>query len=176
MPEHQAKTIGERLRHELREYAILVAYLYAIFLALFLFKAAILDDAGIAFLPLGLAAAKALILGKFILLGQAIGIGKAQGGGGVARSILRQAFLLTILLFLLTILEEALVALVHGAAIGSSLSSHLAAMFPEMLAMCLLMLLALIPYLAYRETNKVLGNDMLNEVLFGRPNDRRSDS
>ena len=51
------------------------------FLAIVLFKMAVLRDAGVAYLPLGLAAAKALILGKFVLIGEAAHVGSRPGAG-----------------------------------------------------------------------------------------------
>ena len=69
------KTIAQRAKHELREYALLSLYLFICFGALILYKAAILGEEGISYLPSGLAAIKALILAKFIMLGQMIRLG-----------------------------------------------------------------------------------------------------
>jgi hypothetical protein len=49
-----------------------------------LFKMAVLRDAGVAYLPLGLAGAKVLILGKFVLIGDAVHLGPRVG----ARTVL----------------------------------------------------------------------------------------
>ena len=63
--------VKARLREELHKYLAVSGYLYVCFVAIVLFKMAVLRDAGVAYLPLGLAAAKALILGKFVLIGEA---------------------------------------------------------------------------------------------------------
>ena len=59
---HQGGGVKARLREELRHYLFVSAYLYVCIGAIELFKIAVLRDAGIVYLPLGFAAAKALIL------------------------------------------------------------------------------------------------------------------
>lgn len=65
-----ASGMTHRVVHELRQYAVISAYLYVCFGALLLYKTAILNGQGISYAPYGIAAIKALILGKFILLGR----------------------------------------------------------------------------------------------------------
>jgi hypothetical protein len=69
-------TLGQRTVHELKEFAILTAYLYVTLGAVIVMKNAVLHDAGISFTPWGIAAVKALLLAKFTLLGRAMGIGE----------------------------------------------------------------------------------------------------
>ena len=63
------QSLKHRLREELRHYVIVAAFLYVCFGALQLYKTAVLEDAGVHYLPLGVAAVKALIIGKFLLVG-----------------------------------------------------------------------------------------------------------
>lgn len=160
--------LGERLKHELREYTVLVVYLYVCFVALVLFKAAILVGVGMSYLPLGLAAVKALILGKFVLLGQAARLGDGHVRNSVALAIVYKALLFVGLLFVLSMAEDAVIALIHGEAVGASLAAHLGSKLPETLAKCLVMLLFLIPYIAFQEIDKALGEDTLGKLLFRR--------
>src|SRR5579864_1490070 len=64
----------QRLRRELSEYLVISAYLFVCFGALLFYKAAILHSDGIEFAPFGVAVAKALVLGKFVLLLHALKI------------------------------------------------------------------------------------------------------
>ena len=52
-------SLANRLRHELREYAIVAVYLYVCFGVLLLYKDAILREEGLSYLHFGLAAGKA---------------------------------------------------------------------------------------------------------------------
>ena len=77
--EAEPLTTRQKLSRELKEYLGLSVYLYVCFGAIQLYKTALLADHGISYEPYGFAAAKALILGKFILLGRAASIGERHG-------------------------------------------------------------------------------------------------
>ena len=161
-------TLGERLKHELREYLVLAAYLYVCFGALILYKSTILAGVGVSSLPFGLALVKALVLGKFMLLGQAARLGDGQKRRRVAFVIVYKAALFAALLIALSIVEEAVVALVHSEAVATSLVAHLGKKLPETMATCLVLLLVLIPYIAFQEIGKALGDRALGNLLFSR--------
>jgi hypothetical protein len=162
------ETIAQRAKQELREYALLSLYLFVCFGALILYKAAILDEEGISYLPSGLAAIKALILAKFIMLGQMIRLGDRRRGGRIAYVIAYKALLYLILLLVLSVLEEVVVGLIHGRSVAASFAEFGGAKLPQTLATSLIMLLILIPYLASRELNVALGEGRLWTLLLER--------
>ncbi|WP_287174799.1 hypothetical protein [Mesorhizobium sp.] len=163
------ETIAQRAKNELREYALLSLYLFVCFGALILYKAAILGEEGISYLPSGLAAIKALILAKFIMLGQMIRLGDRRGGGRIAYVIAYKALLYLILLLVLSVVEEVVVGLIHGRTIAASLAEFGGDKLPQTLATSLIMLLILIPYLASREVDVALGEGRLWTLLFDGP-------
>ena len=59
--------ISKKVTDELIEFAVIAAYLWVCFTAIFFFKTTILKDQGIHFVPFGFAAVKALICEKFVL-------------------------------------------------------------------------------------------------------------
>lgn len=61
--------IGTRVKHELREFAVIAAYLFVCLPALAYLKASILRAHGIEFAPFGFAAVKALVRAKFVSVG-----------------------------------------------------------------------------------------------------------
>ena len=126
-------SVAQKAKRELWEFALLSAYLYVCFGALILYKAAILQGEGISYLPFGLVAIKALILGKFILLGQAIRWGDRRGSHKRANDIAYKALLYLILLIVLSVVEEAVVAIIHGENIGPVLASHVGDKLPKRL-------------------------------------------
>ncbi|SJM29218.1 hypothetical protein [Mesorhizobium delmotii] len=159
------KTIAQRAKNELREYAILSLYLFICFGALILYKAAILGEEGISYLPSGLAAIKALILAKFIMLGHMIRLGDRRRSR-IVYVIACKALSYLILLLVLSVVEEVIVGLVHGRTIAASLAEFGGDKLPQTLATSLIMLLILIPYLASREVNVALGEGRLWTLLF----------
>ena len=60
----------------MKEYAGISLYFYVCFGAILLYKESVLEAHDLSYAPYGLAAAKALILGKFMLIGQAIHLGE----------------------------------------------------------------------------------------------------
>jgi hypothetical protein len=160
--------VKARLREELHKYLIVCGYLYTCFLAIVLFKIAILRDAGIAYLPLGFAAAKALILGKFVLLGEAARVGSRVGARTMLQRVVRRVALLFALLIVLVIVEELLVGWFHGHPLAQTLAEYLHRL-PEVLAMLLLLLLILVPLVAVTEVSRAMGSGALRDLCLAPP-------
>ena len=163
----QRPGVKQRLREEIRRYLAVSAYLYVCFAAILLYKSAILSSVGEHFLPLGLAAGKALVLGKFVLLGEAAGVGTRTGGRTLLQRIARSSVLLLLVLILLTIVEEVIVGLVHGHSVGQAVAALADRPWLEVLASCGLMLLVLIPLVTVTEVSRALGPGALRELLLG---------
>jgi hypothetical protein len=69
-------SVREKIISELKELAIITAYLYVCFAALIQLKAAVLHAQGVPYAPLSIAAIKAVICAKFMLLGSAFHVGE----------------------------------------------------------------------------------------------------
>jgi uncharacterized protein DUF4339 len=160
-------SLKQRARHELIAYLGVSGYLLVWFSAVLFYKATILGKLGIEFAPFGLAAVKALILGKFILVLEALRIGeRRQGDGILAIEIVKEALLFTLLLIALSILEEVIVGYFHGREASQILAGLGGGTIPQAVAMSALMFLVLLPYLAFRRLALTLGE--LPELLFAR--------
>ncbi|PZM09529.1 hypothetical protein [Rhizobium tubonense] len=146
-------TVRQKASHELREFLFLALYLYVCFSALVLYKMAILDAQGISFSPFGLPIVKALLLAKFIMLGHAVRLGDRDGTRRVIYVIVHKALLYLALLILLSLIEEAVVALIHGQTIVAAFTELWSGKLWQILANNVIMLLILVPYLASRELN-----------------------
>jgi hypothetical protein len=163
----------ERLREEIKRYLAVSAYLYICFAAILLYKAAILSTAGQHFLPLGLAAGKALILGKFVLLGEAAGVGTRVHARTVLQRIVNRSVLFLVVLVVLTAVEEVVVGLVHGESIRRAVTAIGDRPVLESMASCLLMLLVLVPLVTVTELSRVLGPGRLRDLLLGARSGQR---
>lgn len=162
-------TLARRARNELIEYLTIAAYLAVCFGALLLFKATILESEGIGFAHLSLALVKALILGKFVLILEKLKIGNGKKSVGVlVLDILKKALLFTLLLLLLTAVENVIVGYFHGEDARHALKGLGGGTRPEALATALLMFLILIPYFAYRDIAAKLGEETLSKLLYKR--------
>jgi len=159
-------SLKERAREELQNYAVVATYLYVCFAALMLFKNALLQQEGLSLLPHGIAAIKALILGKFILLGEAAGVGTRIRGRTLLAAIATKALLFFLLLIVLSVLEELLVGKVHGQSFAQILGEYERHSVLEMIATGLLLLLVLLPLIATQALNRALGPGVLRHMLF----------
>lgn len=168
---NQADGLRERLREELHRYLWVSAYLYVCFVAILLYKSAILREIGQHFLPFGLAAGKALILGKFILLGEAAGVGTRVGAHSLLQRIMRRTVLFLALLLVLTIVEEIVIGLVHGRAVSQVVMEFAGEALPERLASVFLMLLVLLPLASVTEVSRALEPGGLRSLLLSRSTD-----
>jgi hypothetical protein len=156
---------SERLREELRAYAIAVLYLYVCLGALLLFKTALLREEGLGTLPIGLAAAKALILGKFVLIGESARLGARREARTLLHLIVRRTLAFLLLLAALSVLEEFVVGWAHGRSFAETLAGYEGRSALEILATCLLMLLVLVPFIAVGEVGRALGPGALRRLL-----------
>jgi hypothetical protein len=161
-------TLAQRARHETIEYFAISAYLYVCFAAIIFFKASVLHSRGVAFEAMGIALAKALILGKFILIAHTLKFGERSKMDRPILEILRKALLFLLLLIVLTVTEEVIVGLFHGKATMTSIGDIADGYLPEAFAIGVLMLLILIPYFAFREIGATLGDGKLLKILTER--------
>jgi uncharacterized protein DUF4339 len=165
----QKPTLAQRARHELAEYLSISAYLFVCFGALLFYKSAILRGDGVEFAAFGLALVKALILGKFILVLQAIKVGeRADNSTILLVDILKTSFLFLIFLVALNAIEEIVLGLFHGRAAREILSEMAGGTLREAIAVCVLLLLVLIPYFSFRGLASRLGEGVLWKHLTER--------
>jgi hypothetical protein len=135
---------------ELREFCILATYLWVCFAAIVFLKYAILQAQGIAYLPFGIAAIKAVVSAKFLMLGRVLGVTGTRIGERLFVTILRKTLALLILLVVLTMIEEVALAAIHGRPVSTALADVAGGTAMEIAASVFIMLLILIPYVGLR--------------------------
>jgi hypothetical protein len=155
----------ERLRAELRTYALVASYLWVCFSAVVFYKVAVLRGEGVHILPFGFAVGKALILGKFLLIGEAIAIGERYRARTVMRDIPIKVAVLFLFLVALTLVEELLVGYFKGHGFGETLAELRRREPLELLAECLLLILILVPLVTVKELSRILGPGVLGRML-----------
>jgi hypothetical protein len=170
--------VKQRVREELREYALTALYLYVWLVALLLYKGALLGKEGLAAVPLGFAAGKALVLGKFVLLGEAAGAGTRIGASTLLHRIAWRTLSLLLVLAALTLVEELVVGWIPGGSAAQTWA-ELGSRSLVLGASTLLLLLVLVPFVAAKQVSLALGPGVLGRLLFGAearrgPGDRAS--
>lgn len=167
---HGAATLtrGQRLVREVRLYVGIALYLWLCFGVVFLYRAALLEDHGLTGWHFGLAAAKALVLGKFILVLHQLRLGEGRRQRPLAIAVLLRSVLFLGALLALSLVEEVLLGVIHGEGAAAALQKVAAGRVAELAASALILWMVLLPYLAFRGLGEALGEDALNRLLFGR--------
>jgi hypothetical protein len=163
----KAKTpFRERAVGEVREFAIVAAYLYICFTSLAYLKFAILQAHGIAFAPFGFAAVKALICAKFVSLGHALHMGERFKRRALIWPVLHKSMVFLLLLLVLNVCEEIVVGWMHGRSLIDSLSEIGGGTRDQQIATMIIMLLILIPFFMFRVLGEVIGERTMVRLFF----------
>jgi hypothetical protein len=160
------ESLGERAIGELREFAVIAAYLYICFTALAYLKAAILQAEGIVFAPFAFAAVKALLCAKFMSLGHAVRLGERFKKRALIWPTLHRTIIYAVLIFVLSAIEEVIVGVLHHRSVTDSLAGLGGGTMPQLIATCIVMLLILIPFFAFRSLSDVIGERVLLRLFF----------
>ncbi len=163
------RSLRTRALDELRNYLAVSAYLYVCFGAVLLHEAALLHGRGLMFENYGLAAVKALIVGKFILLGDAAGLSTRPRFATVLTAVAGKTALFLLLLALLGILEELVVGRIHGRSFAATFDELVHRSPLAFVAKCVLMTVVLVPLLAAREIDRALQPGGLRALLRTAP-------
>jgi hypothetical protein len=164
-----APGLKERLRDELRRYLVVSAYLYVCFGVLMLYEATQPQARGEHVWHLGVAIGKALIVGKFVLLGEAARVGERMRARTVGQRIVWRVLLLTVVLVVLTAVEEVIVGAMHGRSALQTLDEFFVRSWLATSAKTLLMLLILAPLVTIAEAARALGPGALVRLLRSGP-------
>jgi len=156
--------LKEWLREELRDFALVAAYLWICFFLLMLYKSAVLREAGVHFLPLGFAIGKALILAKFLLLSRRAAK-YTRHARTLAGDIALQSLLCLLLLLALTAVEEVIVGWARGHSIVQTIAEQGRRSPFETIIECLLLLLVLVPLVTLKVYSRIVGPGAVRALL-----------
>lgn len=160
--------IKQRLVSELHQYLIVSFYLWVCFSIIMLYENSVLDTHNLSFIPLGTALVKALVIGKFILIGNAAHIGVRLRPKVLLYRIVWKSLALLLLLIVFVVAEDLVVALVHGKTFSAAITEMASRSWIHHLAPPVMMLMVLIPMIAFEEIDHALGEGRLKGLLFGQ--------
>jgi hypothetical protein len=160
--------LGARAAVELKRYVLISAYLFVCFAVVMIYESTQSTSSQASWVVLGVAAIKALVIGKFILIGEALKPGTRMGAPTLLHRVAWRSLGLLVVLVLLKLIEELVVGLADGKPV-SNIVGGLADRDPvALLAPVLLMLLILIPLVTATEIDRALGKAGLAGLLLGR--------
>lgn len=154
-----------RLAAEMKRYAAISLYLFVCFLVVLIYEASQSPAKDWSILTIGLALAKALVLGKFILIGEALEPGTRIGARNMLQRVAWRTLGMLAVLIVFKFLEELVVGLVHSKGLAEILAELGEQSWLSLLGPMLLMLLILVPMMFALELDRALGKAGLKGLL-----------
>jgi hypothetical protein len=161
-------TLKQRILHGTTEFLLSAAYLFVVFSLFAIYKAVIVEEHRMGFLPIGLSLVNALALAKVMLLGQELHLADQFRDAPLIYPTMLKSFVYTLLLAFFKIVEGAAVGTYHGKPLGESLVDFAGGSWRGVLALSVLLFVVLIPFFGFTELRRVFGEDRILGV-FLRP-------
>jgi uncharacterized protein DUF4339 len=164
MPKANLKT---RLYDELRRFLMIFAYLWLVFLVFLVHEWIVLADRHIGFRFYGLAAINALVLSKIMLIAEGLGFAERFENRPLMVPIAYKSVLFSLLLVAAFILEEIVIGQFHGKGIADSFPALGGGGVVGTLSVTALLCIALVPFFAFREIARTLGEAEFRTLMLG---------
>lgn len=159
-------TLKLRAYREFKEFLVIALYLWVIFSLLIWHKSLILNEEHISYLARGIALINALVLAKFVLIAKALHLGDQADDAPLIYPTLLKSGLFSIMLAVCKILEDAAVGFYHGKTFSQSIADLGGGTLKGILTLTLLLIVMLIPFFAFGELRRILGEGQLTQLFF----------
>jgi hypothetical protein len=158
-------TLKERAYRELKEFIGIAFYLWVVFMLFRVYKSVLLNE-DIGYVGIVVALINALVLGKFVLIAQAFHLGDQANDAPLIYPTLLKAALFSVVLACCKILEDAAVGFFHGKSFSQSIADLGGGTLKGILTLTVLLFVLLIPFFAFGELKRVLGEGKLAQLFF----------
>ena len=158
-------SLKHKLIHELREMAWIFAFLALFFAALATYSTLLLEEFHVSYFAYGSALLNALIMSKVIMIGEYAKLGRRHENKPLLIAAVIKAAQFSLLMIAFHIIEEIVKQLVHGHDVRSALRELKDKGLPEILVRNLVVFCALIPFFAFRELRRVLGEEKFRALF-----------
>jgi len=160
--------LKQKVSHELKEIAWIFLYLALFLCALATYSTLLLQEFHVSCFAYGTALLNALIMSKVILIGEYAKVGRKHEGKPLLVTAVLKAFLFAMLMVGFHVLEDVIKNLVRGHTIADALRELTIGRLTEVLSRNLVFFCALVPFFAFREVRRELGEEKFVALLFRR--------
>jgi hypothetical protein len=158
--------LKKKIVNEMTEYLINVCYLAVVFAAFTQYQRFLLAAHDIDYTHYGVAVIEALILGKVIMIGSMFRLGRGFEHKPLVYPTLYKTVIFIFFVGVFKFIEHLIKALWHGEAFTVELFTLSEQGFNELLANSLVVFVALLPFFALKELERVFGTDKIWNVFF----------
>jgi GYF domain 2 len=156
-----------KLYDELRRFLMIFAYLWIVFFVFLVHEWIVLADNHIGFRFYGLAVINALVLSKIMLIAEGLRFGERFDDKPLIIPILYKSVLFSVLLVVAYILEEIALGWFHGKSVAESLPQIGGGGVVGTLCVTALLCIALVPFFAFREIARAIGETEFRSLMLG---------
>ena len=161
-----SSSLKEKAKEEFKKFWAIAIYLALVFSAFAWSRRLILAESGISYLHYGGAVIEALILAKVILIGQALRLGKRVEDEPLIVLVLFKSVVYALFVALFSGIEHLVEGLIHRETWDSIVRGLVTNGRNEIIARTLAILVTFIPFFAFLETDRVLGEGKLFALFF----------
>jgi hypothetical protein len=173
-PSSEKPSLRARVLKELKSFLIMFSYLWLVFSVFLVHEWSVLASHQIGFRFYGLAVVNALILSKIMLIAEGMHFGRRFEDKPLIYPIAYKSIAFTVLLMVAYIVEEVAVGLFHGKTVAESFPEIGGGGLVGVLIIGAIMGIALVPFFAFREIARVVGEAEFRTLMLGPPRERRS--
>ena len=167
-PNERKLTLKEKAAFQLKEFLVMFFYIWVLSALLAMHETIILAQDHLNYPAQGFAIINALILAKIMLIGEDLHLGNRFKDKALIYSILYKSLIFTVFLMCFHIVEEAIVGAFKGTPISESLPVIGAGNLKGLMCRGGIVFIALIPFFAFREIGRVIGEGELWSLLLTR--------
>lgn len=168
----QKATLKQKATREFQEFVGIFLYLAFFFCSLATYSMLLLNKFHVYYYNYGEALINALVIAKVILIGEYARLGKKHETKPLLLSATYKAFLFGLLVFAFHLVEEGVRLLIQGETVASALRQI---RVDDLLSRCLVIFCTFIPLFAFRELQRVLGEDEFRSLFFRTGASAKSD-
>jgi hypothetical protein len=154
----------QKIGHELVEYWLNFVYLFLFFGVFIEYRRLVLTEYKITYLHYGYALFKALILAKVIMIGDILRLARRLQDQPLILTTLYKTVVFTVFVAVFSALEHLVEGLLHGEGLAGGIHG-LVSNIDEVLASGMVVFFAFIPFFAFRELGRVLGEGKIAELF-----------
>jgi hypothetical protein len=155
--------------HEATRFGLMFVYLWLVFGLFVLFERIIRGQMGLGYQSQGFALINALVLAKVMLVAEDLHLGHGMRRQPLACAALGEAALFAIVFIIFHILESLAAGLLHGSTLAAGVPAFGGGGLAGLVTVATIMFVVLIPYFAFRDIGRVLGQGELRRLLFSSP-------
>jgi hypothetical protein len=160
-------TLVDGAAREARKFLVIFLYLWVLFGLFALHKSILLPDEGVIY-GQGFALVNAFVLAKVMLVGDHLHVGESFETRPLIYPVLFKSAVFAIILVCFDLIEEVVVGTFRGKTVSESIDSIGGGTLEGLLSVGVIMFVVLIPFFAFREMTKVIGNREMRDLLLVR--------